>query len=73
MEVRVLGNEDGGGPGTSHRSRYPGHIDVDQDIWDIDVDLELIAFFAILTFLTKKLASTPSGVASVGGHLLFLD
>ena len=48
-------------------------IDVDQDIWDIDVDLELIAFFAILTFLTKKLVSTPSGVASVGGHLLFLD
>ena len=46
---------------------------IDQDIWDIDVDLELIAFFAILTFLTKKLASTPSGVASVDGHLLFLD
>ena len=73
MDVRDLGIKDGGGPGTSHRSRYLGHIDVDQDIWDIDVDLELIAFFAILTFLTKKLASTPSGVASVGGHLLFLD
>ena len=51
----VLGIKDGGGPGTSHRSRYLGHIDVDQDIWDIDVDLELIAFFCHSDFLDKEI------------------